>query len=196
MKTFWRVLWLISGVLEIAAGIFCIIRPDVAMLSFVYILGIFVLLYGVSAVAYYFVAGRHFLGSFWVFIVGILSAVIGCVVLFTGTSVALASAMPYIFGIWMVCKGLMALGHSFDAHKLFIPNWYALTIFGVFCLVLGVLSFIKPIVGATTFGILMGLYFVFSGVLAIVQWVFAGKVRKDIRTAGKALDDGIEVTIE
>ena len=196
MKTFWHVLWFLSGILEIAAGIFCILSPQTAMLGFVYFLGVSVLLYGVSTTAYYCAGGRRFIGSFWVLLDGILSAVLGCVVLFTGGKLALAAAMPYIFGIWMACKGLVALAHSFDARKLRVDKWYLLTIFGAFCVVLGVLSFIQPVVGAATFAVLVGLYFIFSGALALAQWTLGGVVRRDLKNLKKDLEDGVEITIE
>ncbi len=196
MKTFWRVLWFISGILEIAAGIFCILSPETAMLGFAYFLGISVVLYGISTIAYYCCGGRLFFGSFWVLLDGILSTALGCVVLFTGGKLAIAAAMPFIFGVWMACKGLVALAHSFDAKKLFVDKWYLLTIFGAFCIVLGVLSFIKPIVGAATFAVLIGLYFIFSGALALAQWALSGKVRRDVKKLKKELEDGVEITIE
>ncbi len=196
MKTFWRVLWFIAALLEIAAGIFCILSPQAAMLGFAYFLGIAVLLYGVAAIAYYCAGGRLYIGSFWVLLDGILSAVLGCVVLFTGSKLAIAAAMPFIFGVWMCGKGLVALAHSFDAKKLGIDKWYLLTIFGGFCVALGVLSFIRPVVGAATFAVLIGLNFIFSGALAIAQWTLGGMLRRDLKSLKKQLEDGVEIVVE
>ncbi|MGI6498260.1 MAG: HdeD family acid-resistance protein [Oscillospiraceae bacterium] len=176
MRTFWRILWLLSGIAEIILGLYCIVHPGIALLSVAYWLGIAILVHGISAIADYGTGIHGRLGATWYLVDGILSVLLGIFLLFTGASVALAVVLPTIFAVFLICKGLFAAISSIDAKNLGGSRWGLVLIFGLLVFVLGILFFIKPVMGAVALGLLLGLFLIFMGMLTICQWHVADRI--------------------
>ena len=79
MKNNWftRILWLISGILMIVAGIFCFIYPIGTLWYLAFIMGVVMLLSGILDIVMYARMGHLFPGSGWVLADGILTIYLG-----------------------------------------------------------------------------------------------------------------------
>lgn len=178
MKKILRVLWLISGILLILAGVYCLFNPGAALVSIAYLVGISVLFDGISSLILFFAAHRELSGPGWILFDGIISTVMGILLLFTNLFAFVATALPWIFAVWVILKGIVAFLHSFDLKKLGGPFWYILTIIGVLCAIFGVVSMIRPIVGAIALSIIIGIYLIGTGISTIAGWSISGKAER------------------
>ena len=70
-----RILNIISGILLIAAGIYCLCNQDVAAMSAGIILGLFMLASGVVMIVIYSGTRRFILGAGWLLLDGIITVI-------------------------------------------------------------------------------------------------------------------------
>ena len=71
-STLWRVLWVISGVLLMAAGVTAILNPSVALTSLALLIGISMLISGIIDIVIFAETYKLFTGSGWILADGIL----------------------------------------------------------------------------------------------------------------------------
>ncbi len=176
MRTFWRILWLSSGIAEIILGLYCVINPGIALLSIAYWLGIAILVHGISTIADYSSGIHGRLGATWYLVDGMLSVILGIFLMCTGVSLALAAVLPSIFAIFLICKGLFAAISSVEVKDMSGSRWGLVLILGILVFVLGILFFIKPLMGAIALGLLLGLFLIFMGMLTLCQWYVASRI--------------------
>ena len=77
MKIRTKILWVGAGVLLIAAGVWCLCTPGQVIADIAYILGVFTLISGLLSVAAYFLAGAGTLGGGWMFADGLITVLLG-----------------------------------------------------------------------------------------------------------------------
>ena len=176
MGMVWRVLWFLAGIAEIIFGIYCVVNPGLAVISIALWLGIAILIHGISSIIHYCSSMQGQLGATWYLVDGILSTILGIFMLFTQASVVLAAVLPLFFAIFLICKGIFAAISSVDIKHLGGSRWGLVFIVGLLVLILGILSFIQPVVGAFTIGLLLGLFLIFMGVLTLCQWYVVGRI--------------------
>lgn len=169
MNTFVRIFWIITSVLMVFVGIYCLINPGAALLSVAWLLGISVLLDGISAVIYYFNGGKQLKGTGWVLFDGIVSIILGLIVTFSNIVIVMADFLPLFFSIWIILKGIFTFCHAFHFKGESNSYWWVLIIAGIVMVLVGIALFIDPIIGAITIATLVGLYFILSGVYSLFQ---------------------------
>lgn len=170
MSTFTRIFWLLTSILMIVTGVICFFNPGVVLISLAWLLGVSVLLDGISSICYYFGMGREHRGSDWLLFDGIVSVVLGGLVIFSNLYIEMGVMLPMFFSIWIICKGVFGTVHSFEMKKMGGSSWWGLLICGVITILLGIMTFIHPIVGAITIAVLVGCFFLVSGILSMAQW--------------------------
>lgn len=176
MSKFSRFFWLISAILMIVGGLICFFNPGVVLLSLAWILGVVVFVDGISTVCYFFSGGREHKGAGWLLFDGIVSILLGGIVIFSNMFVAIGAMLPIFFSIWIICKGIMGILHSFEIKNIGWSSWWILLLIGSIIIALGIVSLIHPLVTIITISVLVGLFFVISGVFSIVQWFSFGKL--------------------
>lgn len=162
-----KVLMLLSGVLLMAAGVFVIANPNETVMSLAWLMGVFILACGISTFIFWLTAGIRFivLGQTILFS-AIGEILIGC--LFLGNNIIVAQALPVIFSVWIIVKGIDIAIHSFDFRVVGFKLWWLLFILGLASAVLGVLSIAKPIVGSITISVFLGCGLILDGLYYIV----------------------------
>ena len=170
MSTFNRIFWLITSVIMIIVGILCFFNPDSVMLTLAWFLGAAVLLDGISSICYFCGSGKENKGSGWLLFDGILSIILGFIVLFSNASTMIGAIIPIMYSIWIICKGILGVIHSCHTKTLGWSSWWILFIISIIIIILGVLAFIHPIISVITIAIMIGLFFLISGILSLAQW--------------------------
>ena len=169
MKTgFLKVLWVISGILLIFAGMLSFLYPQSAVMTIAFIFGLIMLITGIFDIIIYFTIREYMLGAGWILVDGVLTSILS--VLLLGNDFVTANVIPYIFAMWMLFSGVTKFISSFDLKKLNINGWGWLSLLGILGTVLGFICFLQPIVAANILGILMGIIFVFQGCFALYMW--------------------------
>ncbi len=136
-STLWRVLWVISGVLLMAAGVTAILNPSVALTSLALLIGISMLISGIIDIVIFAETYKLFTGSGWILADGILSVILSLILLCNHWIPA--ALIPFVFGMWVLFTGIAKLISSLDMKRLGIPGWGWFTALGVLLIVFGVL---------------------------------------------------------
>ena len=179
MKPSTKIFMAISGVLLIAAGIIIMINPSATMVSLVWVLGIAVLASGISTLLTWIFGVHVFFNGSAVLFSAIGEILVG--ILLLGHDLFVADAIPFIFGIWILVKGLDIAIHSFDFKLVYFKPWWVLLIIGLASAALGVCSLIKPVVGSSLISILLGLGIVLDGVYYIVALFGINKLEQKVK---------------
>ena len=172
-----KILWLVSGIILIFAGIIIMFNPTGTLETIAFVLSLALLISGVFSIITFIVSHDQVFGAGWVLADGILDILIAAV-LFLNTGVA-TNVLLCIFAMWALFTGISRIITSFDLKKLQIPSWFWMLIAGIAITVLGFLSFIEPLAAAITISIFIGLFFILQGIIAIVFWFYSQKINFD-----------------
>lgn len=169
MNTFVRIFWIITSILMILVGVYCLINPGAALLSVAWLLGISVLLDGISAVVYYFNGGKEIKGGGWILFDGIVSIILGFIVTFSNVAIVMADFLPLFFSVWIILKGIFTFCHAFHFKGESNSCWWVFLIVGIIMVLIGLATFINPILGIITIATIVGVYFILSGIYSLFQ---------------------------
>ncbi|MBQ9444745.1 MAG: DUF308 domain-containing protein [Lachnospiraceae bacterium] len=173
------VLSIILGLLMIFTGISLMCTPVKTFLQSGYFLGIMLFVYGFAGVL------KAFRKQSTVFetISSVLALILGVLAMcFPGVVLQLDGMILYMTAFWFVLRGVFAIVLGFSS-KSVNKSWIFGVIVGVLSLLLGFYSFAHPLVPVITVGILLGLYFVETGIDMIV---FSTVVKKAVDKAEEA----------
>ncbi len=172
-----KTLWLISGILLVFAGVLAIVAPSSVLLSLTIVFGLAMLIAGILSVIIYVFCCRHLYGAGWLLAEGILTALLGLFVLCD--QVVTTNVIPYIFGLWTVFSGVTRTVDSLEIKRFGVKGWYWLTLVGVGCILLGFVTFIRPVIAINIIGITMGIVFIVQGAAALFMWWFENRLKID-----------------
>ena len=172
-----KILWLISGIILIFAGIIIMFNPAGTLETIAFVLSLALLISGVFSIVTFLTSHDKIFGAGWVLADGILDILIAAV-LFLNTGVA-ASVLLCVFAMWALFTGISRIITSFDLKKLGISSWFWMLIAGIAITLLGFLSFIEPLAAAVTISIFIGLFFIVQGIISAVFWFYSQKINFD-----------------
>ncbi|MDL2225254.1 DUF308 domain-containing protein [Eubacteriales bacterium OttesenSCG-928-M02] len=164
-NTLLKVLWIISGILLIIAGVFCFVSPGAALVTISVYVGIALLITGIIDIFIYFKGKDVLLGAGWVLFEGITGVILALLLLFNSEVMALV--LPYVFGFWVLWGGTSRVISSLDMRALGVPGWGWITAYGILGILVGFLSFFRPITAAIAIGALLGFFLVYQGIVTI-----------------------------
>lgn len=157
-----RILNIISGILLIAAGIYCLCNQDVAAMSAGIILGLFMLASGVVMIVIYSGTRRFILGAGWLLLDGIIT-VIFSLFLLTNQWLSMMS-LPFMLTLWLLFSGVSRFVSAFDLKALGMRGWGWILALGIVLLVFGVVCMMDPWVSVVAVGVTVGLVFILEGI--------------------------------
>ena len=158
------ILSIILGVLLIVGGVCCMFTPFATFLSAGFMIAIMMFIYGIYGVVRFFQKECGVLEL----IASILAIIVGVIaVVRPGSTLILDNFVLNMVSAWLLVKGVINIIVSIQGRNE-IKGWGWGIVAGVLSIIAGVLAFIHPVVTALTVGILMGLYFVESGIDMIV----------------------------
>lgn len=171
-----RIITIIAGVLMLLTGVWCFANPGASFLSMAFVLGLSMVIAGVTGALNYFLEkNRHAEGS-WVVAESILTFLLGCVVL---SNQLIVDAMIIVFfGMWLMFSGCLRIVASFQLRKLEEPNWGWTLGFGILGVLGGLYAFLNPIALGLAVIVLLGVFFIIQGANVLVLGINMPHKRK------------------
>lgn len=162
-----RVLNIVSGVLLIAVGIYCLCNQDIAAATAGFMVGIFMLVSGIIEIVVFAVtSGLLLFGSGWLLLDGVLTVILSLFLLFNQWFTMLP--LPLLFTLWLLFSGISRFVSAFDLKALGVHNWGWVLAVGIVLMIAGFICMMDPLVSITAVGMTVGLVFLLEGISAIV----------------------------
>ncbi|MBO5551535.1 MAG: DUF308 domain-containing protein [Lachnospiraceae bacterium] len=168
------VLSIIFGVLMIIMGISLMCTPIATFLSAGYYLSILMLVYGIIGLV------RAFKKQSSIFetVASVLGVIFGVAALVRpGEILVLDAVILYMVALWFLVRGIFSIVLAIRVRNM-TSQWIWELIIGILSVILGFYSFAHPGVTAVTTGMLIGMYFVESGIDMIVASIALHRIVK------------------
>ena len=154
-----RIVSIIVGIILVIGGISCFASPAATFFSIGFLVGILLLISGINQITSFF--PRSSGSSVWELIGGILTVVVSVLLIISVPAQIITDvALIYIFAAWILISGIIRI---FTTAKFKPPYWGLGVAVGILSIILGVYSFLHPIITAFALGILIGLWVVTYG---------------------------------
>lgn len=158
------VLSIILGIIMVIGGFSCMFTPLATFLFTGYFMCIMLLVYGIMGI----IRGFRKEADVLEIVLCILAMIVGLISLFRpGTTLVFDSLMISLISGWILLQGIVSIAIAIKM-KGNGNRWIWGLISGILGVVLGIYSFLHPQLAAVTVGILIGLYFVETGINMIV----------------------------
>ncbi len=162
------ILSIILGILLIIAGVSCAFTPLGTFMAAGYLICIVMLIFGIVGI----VRGFQKKATALEVVVSVLALIVGIVALFRpGDKLVLDTIVLYLLSAWFVCVGVVSIVESVQDRG---SGWVLGLIIGIICVILGLYSFVHPMFTAVTAGILIGFFFIGTGISLISFSMAAG----------------------
>lgn len=176
---------LVFGILMVIGGIGCIATPIDTFSTLGWIVGVSILLVGISGIFRY--AAAHDNRSIWDLLGGICETLFGGLLIFNNfaqliTSFALAYIAVFCVLVYGIAKIITAVNLKKINKKLPDKNrsaaWLSVMISGIFISLIGIICAFQPMIGAISIGLLIGIYVIISGVETIAAALTIRQISK------------------
>jgi uncharacterized membrane protein HdeD (DUF308 family) len=156
-------LFVLAGVLSIAAGVIVLFKPGDSLATLAVIAGIFLLVDGILELAASLMRGTPSRGS--LALLGVLTAIVG--VLLIRHPIGGIAAVALLIGIWLIAVGVVRVIAAFEVDENRGWNIFA----GAVELVAGIVIVSDPNIGFATLALLVGIGFILNGMgMFAVGW--------------------------
>ncbi len=155
---------IVLGIILFIGGVCCMFTPFATFLSAGMMIAMMMFIYGITGVVRFFqkeAGALELISSILAIIVGVIAIVR------PGGALVIDGFVLNMVSAWLLVKGLINIIVSIQSRNE-VKGWGWGVAAGVLSIVAGVLSFMHPAITALTVGVLMGLYFVESGIDMIV----------------------------
>lgn len=165
-----RILAMIIGIIVLLFGLVAIALPAQVFGFLVLIVGIILLITGILTAGIGLSADKgmpkmYLLGS------GLISIVIGLLAIITPFFATIA--IGYLIALWLVINGLLTIAYavsvSWEKHRILTA------ISGIISLLVGIFVFVNPNAGTAFLTLILGIFFIISGVLSLFMSTFYWK---------------------
>ena len=162
----------VLGTLMIAAGIYCILNPDITGLAIGYIIGVSMIVDAVGRIHAWFRLKNDGQADGWLLASGILSALFSIVLIVdVAAQLYVDMFIAYIAACWIMIQAIITIIRAFRVrkfHKMLDTqylgrHWWIGLIVGILLFAVSVLCFVHPGIVITSMGILIGLGVIVAG---------------------------------
>ena len=185
---------LITSILLIILGILAICSRDNFAWALGIISGIFLMAVGVVSIIYAVVIKKMILGSGWLILQGVLAIVLG-IVLCTIRD-ATVSIISFVLATWLVIRGVSKMWGSSTLRRFKVSTWWLTLLLGALYFILGLMLYIFQSVANNVIVILIGSFFIVSGLLNLIELFDESKREKReeniIRTVHNSIKNDID----
>lgn len=161
-----RVLNIVSGVLLILIGIYCLCNQDIAAETAGLMVGILMLASGIIKIVVFAATSSLLIGSGWLLLDGVLTVILSLFLLFNEWFTMLS--LPFLFALWLLFSGSSRFVSAFDLKALGVRNWGWVLAVGIFLMIAGFICMMDPWVSITAVGMTVGLVFLLEGISSII----------------------------
>lgn len=135
MKTFTRILVLLAGIAMIILGVWFLFHPGISLLTSTLMFGFLLLISGIFHTISYFSDRKSQNVSGWVLADGILSILLGFLLLFNEFDGTLTLVL--LFGMWVLFAGIMRTIGAFTAKQNNVQGWGWILTIGIIGIIVG-----------------------------------------------------------
>ena len=169
---FMKVCSVVLGILMMAAGIYCILNPDITGLAIGYIIGVSMIVDAIGRIHVWFRLKDYDQADGWLLVSGILSVLFGIVLIVDiAAQLYVDMFIAYIAACWIMILAVITIIRAFRVRRLqimldsqyFGSNWWIGLITGIALLAVSILCFAHPGIVITSMGILIGLGVIVAG---------------------------------
>lgn len=177
--------WLsaIAGIILIILAVIFFLNPGISMYSLSVIIGVFLLIAGVSSVIAFFVDidSPH---AGWTLVSGLIELLVAWTILVWPVITTLT--IPYVFAFWAIIVGISQFANSFTLKAYHFEDWWLETIFGVILSIIGFCILFNPLAGIYTVDYVIAFFFLLFGIFSIIIAFHFGSVEGKINKVKKA----------
>ena len=179
--------YIIMSLLFVILGICLIIWPDCSLKLFCTLIGIMLIAYGCIKIVGYFSKDYYCLAFQFDLAFGILLIAVGAIIIARREQVV--NLIFAIFGILILADALFKIQMSMDAKRFGLSLWWRILVVAVLTGSLGVLLLIRPFDAAEIMMILVGVSFLFEGILNLCVAIYTIKILENRRPDIIDMDD-------
>ncbi|MCI8446006.1 MAG: hypothetical protein HFH31_00770 [Bacilli bacterium] len=180
-----------TSIFFIALGLFLVIKPDTTITAISYIIGGIIMVTGITFLIKYF-SNREQYGLFsGDLIFGVLSIVIGLVLILNPT--ALAKVIPFIIGVWILISSVTKIEYSMQLKSIDNRAWVYTMIIAIITFIWGLLLIFDPFGGAMAITQIIGIFIL---VYAILDFIEIFIIRKNLKDIKKEVKEAIKIIEE
>jgi uncharacterized membrane protein HdeD (DUF308 family) len=160
LKYWWMLI--VLGIIQVVLGIWVAFEPVASYLALSYLFGIALLLYGLMEATFAIINRNRFSSWGWYLATGLLTLIIGALILLFPGLTALTFAI--LVGIWLGMYGIRAITLSLDLRKYQRKNWGLLLVLGIILLVLTFIIIGNPFFGGISIVVLTSIALLTAGI--------------------------------
>lgn len=170
---------IITAVLLIVLGVVCIFNPGAGFASAAWLMGLLILLSGVSSLIFGLRAQAFLPNAGSTTLLAVFQIIVG---LMLGTNILASEvALIAVFAMWVMFEGISLAVLSIDYKKGGYNRWWLMTLLGVCSILLGFLALRKPETTGAFLGILLGLGIIANGIVRIVAFFGLKRIENRLR---------------
>ena len=184
---------IILGILFIISGVYCMSAPVSTYLSVMTMFAVMMFVFGIFGIVRFF-KRKALMPEL---IVSILAVIIGFVYLFRpgstpapGELLMLDRVVLFMEAMWFLIKGSIMVYYSIHT-RFFNNHWILQLITGFLSIILGIYSFIFPVIAAQNIGLLVGMWYIECGIELIALGAKAGFVQNAVEETAQEVEDAV-----
>lgn len=159
------VLGIVFGALTVALGIIILFNPVATVAAITVLISILMVITGIGNIFFYFNT-REFKGAIYYLIEGLISLVIGMLIL--SSEDALKNFIPLLIAFWLILKGVSIIISSIDMKKRGYASWKYMLTGGIAAIIAGFTITAFPAIMSVYISVIIGAAFAAIGAAMIV----------------------------
>lgn len=172
-------LWILTSVLFMVSGFYCIWNPDVTILSLAILLGISLFISGLRDICTYIDVHNYVKDSGWILMEGIITLLFS-IFCFMNHYITVIT-IPVIFTIWVIFTGISRIVSAIDFKTFGFSNWWFALLWGILLVAFGMFSVFDPIIASVAISVILGIILISQGISSLIKWYYANKIRNHFK---------------
>ena len=171
--------YIILSAIQLILGGYLIARPMQSFSIACYVIGTVLVVYGIIKLIGYFTKDMYQLAFQFDFAMGILSAVVGCLLLCHWEHIL--KVFPTFVGILILIDGVFKIQTALDARRFGLSKWWLILIWAIAAGVAGFVLLARPVEATELIMQLVGLNLMIDGGLNLWVVLYTVKEHKNFR---------------
>jgi len=188
MKKSYKIWLAITGILLIALGVMCIIKPGSTLFATAWLIGCFTLFSGIAKLVFTFKTQSFMPNSGTRMLSGLFQVIIGLI--FLSHNMFVTMSLPLVFILWVMFEGVILAVVSFDYKKFGFSSWWLMLILGIAIVVLCIFGLrnldVAYDVAGKTLTLLIGISIIILGLAHLFALTGIKRVENYVKELGEA----------
>ena len=188
MKKSYKIWLAITGILLIALGVMCIIKPGSTLFTTAWLIGCFTLFSGIAKLVFTFKTQSFMPNSGTRMLSGLFQVIIGLI--FLSHNMFVTMSLPLVFILWVMFEGVILAVVSFDYKKFGFSSWWLMLILGIAIVVLCIFGLrnldVAYDVAGKTLTLLIGISIIILGLAHLFALTGIKRVENYVKELGEA----------